>query len=112
MTDSYKLTKQAVEKVAQTTRIVLGTVPESRQQTRARQAEKQGLKRGTLDGSLTATGTQTVSVTYWDGSSWVDSGDNITSVRSGIPNIDTIASGKVVWITFQAGTWFVISAEC
>lgn len=110
--DPIAFDRKTGERIVKAVRAVEGTaIPQTSHGT-----QKYGyhsfVKRGTLDASLTATGTATVSLSKWSGSAWSDSGDNQENVRSGIPNIDTISSGKVVWITFLGGDWFVISAEC
>jgi hypothetical protein len=68
--------------------------------------------RGELDGDLADASTATVSAYYWNGSAWTDSGENISSVRVGIPISEDIESGKVVWMDFQNDDWFVTAAEC
>ncbi len=111
-TDPITFDRKTGERIVKTVRTVEATAVPQASHGIQQYGYHSFLRRGTLDADLTATGTATVSLSKWSGSAWSDSGDNQTSVRSGIPNIDTITSGKVVWITFLGGDWFVISAEC
>lgn len=72
---------------------------------------------GKLDGALASGDSVTMSIWYWTGSAWADSGDNLTVYAPPLLSSGSIASGKWVrtkWCggIYGSGRWEVVSAEC
>lgn len=66
-----------------------------------------------LDGSLSTGGTATASIWTWDGSSFADSGDDVTVHDWLLASGQTVASGtKVIIELHRTGIWIVTEAEC
>jgi hypothetical protein len=53
----------------------------------------------------------TVSLLDWDGSALSDSGVT-QDCWMAFPNTAGIGSGKLVWIAYFAGAWFIVEADC
>ena len=69
---------------------------------------------GKLDGSLSYQGSATLSVWYWNGSAYADTGTNLTVYDWLLSSGQTVASGVQVTASFDARSnrWFVTGAQC
>lgn len=68
--------------------------------------------RGKLDNQLNKDGSATLSVWWFNGTSEVDSGHNVTVHDWLLKTGQSIASGKKVVASFCGGRYYVTSTEC
>jgi len=73
---------------------------------------EQPVLRGVLDGTLAQGSSATVSVYCHNGSTWIDTGFNLTAHDDLLPSAGEVASAGVVWVRYYSGRWWVFEARC